>query len=147
MAPTEAAAAVQTSELSFVCVGTPARPNGSQDLRALERVAVELGRALATKTAPHVIVVRSTVLPGTIDSVFVPLVERYSGRRCGDSFDVCFQPEFLREGTSIADYDKPPFTICGAAVDPALGIVAFAVGKNIGVDQDAERADISLARK
>jgi GDP-mannose 6-dehydrogenase len=111
------AAAVQTSELSFVCVGTPARPNGSQDLRALERVAIELGRALATKTSPHVIVVRSTVLPGTIDSVFVPLVERYSDRRCGDSFDVCFQPEFLREGSSICDYDAPPLTVVGAESD------------------------------
>ena len=111
------AAAVQTSELSFVCVGTPARPNGSQDLKALERVAIELGRALATKTAPHVIVVRSTVLPGTIDSVFVPLVERYSDRRCGDSFDVCFQPEFLREGSSIRDYDAPPLTVVGAESD------------------------------
>ena len=113
----DVAAAVHGSELSFVCVGTPARPNGSQDLRALERLGVELGRALATKPAPHVIVVRSTVLPGTVDGVFAPLVERHSARRCGDGFDICFQPEFLREGTSIRDYDAPPFTVIGAGSD------------------------------
>ena len=113
----DVAAAVHGSELSFVCVGTPARPNGSQDLRALERLGVELGRALATKPTPHVIVVRSTVLPGTVDGVFAPLVETHSGRRCGDGFDICFQPEFLREGTSIRDYDAPPLTVIGAESD------------------------------
>jgi len=113
----DAAAAVRESELSFVCVSTPARPNGSQDLRALERLGVEMGRALATKSTPHVIVVRSTVLPGTVDGVFAPLVERHSGRRCGDDFDICFQPEFLREGTSIRDYDAPPLTVIGAESD------------------------------
>ena len=113
----DVAAAVHESELSFVCVGTPARPNGSQDLRALERLGVELGRALATKLTPHVIVVRSTVLPGTVDGVFAPLVETHSGRRRGDGFDICFQPEFLREGTSIRDYDAPPFTVIGAESD------------------------------
>src|SRR5256712_4005298 len=113
----DVAAAVHGSELSFVCVGTPARPNGSQDLRALERLGVELGRALATKPALHVIVVRSPVLPGTVDGVFAPLVETHSGRRRGDGFDICFQPEFLREGTSIRDYDAPPFTVIGAESD------------------------------
>ena len=113
----DVAAAVHGSELSFICVGTPARPNGSQDLRALEGLGIQLGRALATKSAPHVIVVRSTVLPGTVDGVFAPLVEMHSGRRCGDGFDICFQPEFLREGTSIRDYDAPPLTVIGAESD------------------------------
>jgi len=113
----DVAAAVHGSELSFICVGTPARLNGSQDLRALEGLGIQLGRALATKAAPHVIVVRSTVLPGTVDGVFAPLVETHSGRRRGDGFDICFQPEFLREGTSIRDYDAPPFTVIGAESD------------------------------
>jgi GDP-mannose 6-dehydrogenase len=125
----DVAAAVHGSELSFVCVGTPARPNGSQDLRALERVAVELGRALATKTAPHVIVVRSTVLPGTVEGVFVPLVEKYSGRQYGDGFDVCFQPEFLREGSSIRDYDAPPLTLVGAASDRPVRLLRELFGR------------------
>jgi GDP-mannose 6-dehydrogenase len=122
-------AAVHDSELSFVCVGTPARPNGSQDLRALERVSMELGRALATKPAPHVIVVRSTVLPGTVDGVLAPLVEMHSGRRRGDGFDICFQPEFLREGTSISDYDAPPLTVIGADSDRPVGLLRELFGK------------------
>jgi len=125
----DVARAVHGSELSFVCVGTPARPNGSQDLRALERLGVELGRALATKRAPHVIVVRSTVLPGTVDGVFAPLVEKHAGRRCGDGFDICFQPEFLREGTSIRDYDAPPFTVIGAASDRPVRQLREVFGK------------------
>jgi GDP-mannose 6-dehydrogenase len=122
-------AAVHGSELSFICVGTPARPNGSQDLRALEQLAGELGRALASKPTPHVIVVRSTVLPGTVAGVFVPLVEKHSGRRCGDGFDICFQPEFLREGTSIRDYDAPPFTVIGAESERAVAQLKELFGK------------------
>jgi GDP-mannose 6-dehydrogenase len=110
----DVAAAVHGSELSFVCVGTPARSNGSQDLRALERLGGELGRALGRKRAHHVIVVRSTVLPGTVEGMFAPLVEKHAGRRCGEGFDICFQPEFLREGSSIRDYDTPPFSVIGA---------------------------------
>jgi GDP-mannose 6-dehydrogenase len=110
-------AAVHHSELSFLCVGTPARSDGSQDLRALERLGVELGRALATKRAAHVVVVRSTVLPGTTDGMFAPVVEAHAGRRRGDGFDICFQPEFLREGSSIRDYEAPPFTVVGADSD------------------------------
>jgi len=122
-------AAIHGSELSFVCVGTPARSNGSQDLRALERLGVELGRALATKRAAHVIVVRSTVLPGTVDATFRPLVEAHAGRRCGDGFDICFQPEFLREGSSIRDYDAPPFTVIGAESERAVQQLRQLFGK------------------
>lgn len=111
----DAAAAVRTSDLSLICVGTPPRPNGSQDLRALERLATELGLALRTKTDYHVVVVRSTVLPGTVEGAIIPLLERHSGKRAGAGFGVCFQPEFLREGTSIRDYDNPPFTVVGAS--------------------------------
>ena len=116
----DVAAAIHGSELSFVCVGTPARSNGSQDLRALERLGVEMGRALATKRAGHVIVVRSTVLPGTVAGVFTPLVETHAGRRRGDGFDICFQPEFLREGSSIRDYDAPPLSVIGAESEHAV---------------------------
>ena len=125
----DVAAAIHGSELSFVCVGTPARSNGSQDLRALERLGVELGRALATKRAAHVIVVRSTVLPGTVDATFRPLVEAHAGRRCGDGFDICFQPEFLREGSSIRDYDAPPFTVIGAESERAVQQLRQLFGK------------------
>ena len=125
----DVAAAIHGSDLSFVCVGTPARSNGSQDLRALERLGAELGRALATKREAHVIVVRSTVLPGTVDAVFRPLVETHAGRRCGDGFDICFQPEFLREGSSIRDYDAPPFTVIGAESERAVQQLRQLFGK------------------
>ena len=125
----DVAAAIHGSELSFVCVGTPARSNGSQDLRALERLGAEMGRALATKRAGHVIVVRSTVLPGTVDTFFPPLVETHAGRRRGDGFDICFQPEFLREGSSIRDYDAPPLTVIGAESERAVQQLRQLFGK------------------
>jgi GDP-mannose 6-dehydrogenase len=111
----DVAKALQDSDLSLLCVGTPSAPNGSQDQSTLMRVAREVGAALRSKTQAHVFVFRSTVVPGTVEDVLTPLLERESGKRAGHDFHVCFQPEFLREGSSIRDYDKPPFTIVGAA--------------------------------
>ena len=113
----DVAAAVSASELSLICVGTPSAANGSQDLGATLNVARQLGRALRAKAAPHVIVFRSTLVPGTVEDVLRPILEEESGKRAGVGFHLCFQPEFLREGTSIRDYDKPPFTIVGADHD------------------------------
>src|SRR5690606_32384261 len=113
----DVAAGVRDSEISLVCVGTPSAPNGSQDQGAVLRLAADLGRAIAAKAEPHVIVFRSTLAPGTVEDVLVPILEKASGRREGEHFHVCFQPEFLREGSSIRDYDKPPFTIVGARHD------------------------------
>jgi GDP-mannose 6-dehydrogenase len=78
------------------------------------RLAREMGAALRDKERPHVIVFRSTLVPGTVEDVLRPILERESGKRDGAGFHTCFQPEFLREGSSIRDYDKPPFTIVGA---------------------------------
>ena len=114
---TDAEQAVLGSELSLVCVGTPSAPNGSQDQAAILRLAEQMGRALALKgraAEPHVVVFRSTLVPGTVEDVLRPIVERESGGQDGVDFHLCFQPEFLREGSSIRDYDKPPFTIVGA---------------------------------
>jgi len=113
----DAAMAISASELSLICVGTPSAANGSQDLGATLNVARQLGRALRTKAAPHVVVFRSTLVPGTVEDVLRPILEEESGKREGEGFHICFQPEFLREGTSIRDYDKPPFTIVGANHD------------------------------
>jgi GDP-mannose 6-dehydrogenase len=113
----DVAQAVSASELSLICVGTPSAANGSQDLGATLNVARQLGRALRTKAAPHVVVFRSTLVPGTVEDVLRPILEEESGKRAGEGFHICFQPEFLREGTSIRDYDKPPFTIVGADHD------------------------------
>jgi len=111
---TDARQALHSSEVSFICVGTPSAPNGSQDQSALLRLARELGAALRDKQAPHVFVFRSTVVPGTVEDVLRPVLEEASGKKDGVDFHVCFQPEFLREGSSIRDYDRPPFTIVGA---------------------------------
>ena len=113
--------AVFGSAVSFVCVGTPSAPNGNQDQGALIRVAEQLGTALQTKKDPHVIVFRSTVVPGVTEETLRPILERASGKVEGVDFHVCFQPEFLREGSSIKDYDKPPFTIVGARGEESVG--------------------------
>jgi GDP-mannose 6-dehydrogenase len=111
---TDVIQAVLDSELSLICVGTPSAPNGSQDQSAIANLAHDLGRAMRGKADGHVFVFRSTVVPGTVEDVLRPIVERESGKREGEGFHVCFQPEFLREGTSIRDYDRPPFTVVGA---------------------------------
>ena len=112
--------AVLGSELSLICVGTPSAPNGSQDLSAMLKLAHDLGRAMRGKTGGHVFVFRSTLVPGTVEDLLRPIMEQESGKRDGEGFHVCFQPEFLREGTSIRDYDRPPFTIVGANSEHAL---------------------------
>ena len=111
---TDAAQAVLDSEISLVCVGTPSAANGSQDQGAILRLAEAMGQALAKKKSPHVVVFRSTLVPGTVEDVLRPIIEDASGKKDGVDFHLCFQPEFLREGSSIRDYDKPPFTIVGA---------------------------------
>lgn len=116
---TDVREALLASEISLVCVGTPSAANGSQDQGAILRLAAQLGQALAGKSEPHVIVFRSTVVPGTVEDVLRPIVERESGKKDGVDFFLCFQPEFLREGSSIKDYDKPPFTIIGTTHDAA----------------------------
>ena len=110
----DVAKAVHATELSFVCVGTPSSPNGAQDASAVVNVTRQIGRALRGRKSGHVIVFRSTLVPGTVEDVLVPLLEEESGAREGSGFHVCFQPEFLREGTSIRDYDAPPYTVVGA---------------------------------
>lgn len=111
---TDAQQAVLDSEVSLVCVGTPSAANGSQDQGAILRLAAEMGCALAGKREPHIVVFRSTLVPGTVEDVLRPIIEEKSGKKDGESFFLCFQPEFLREGSSIRDYDKPPFTVVGA---------------------------------
>ncbi|MCK6458962.1 MAG: nucleotide sugar dehydrogenase [Planctomycetes bacterium] len=110
---TDAGAALRATEISFLCVGTPPRQNGSQDLSAMERLCVELGDALRGKEGYHVFVVRSTVMPGTVEGMVRGAIEEHSGKRLGEGFGLCFQPEFMREGSSIKDYDHPPMTVVG----------------------------------
>lgn len=116
--------AVHHTELSFICVGTPSLPNGSQDLTAINRLSEQLGAVLRDKAGYHVFVVRSTVAPGTVEGMIKPLLEEKSGKCVGKDFGLCFQPEFLREGTSIKDYDNPPYTVIAGDSERSIGIVA-----------------------
>jgi GDP-mannose 6-dehydrogenase len=117
---TDVVQAVMDSELSLICVGTPSAPNGSQDQSAMLKLAHDLGRAMRGKAGEHVFVFRSTLVPGTVEEVLNPIIERESGKKDGEGFHICFQPEFLREGTSIRDYDRPPYTIVGARSSAAV---------------------------
>jgi GDP-mannose 6-dehydrogenase len=119
----DAAQAIRDTEVSFVCVGTPSAPNGSQDLSAILRLCEQIGAALKLKEEFHTIVIRSTVQPGTVEEKIEPILERVSGKKAGVDFGVCFQPEFLREGSSIRDYDHPPYTIVGGNCEAAVNAV------------------------
>src|SRR2546426_3747164 len=112
-ATTSTADAIADSDVSLLCVGTPSRKNGSLDLTYLDRVAEQIGGALANKSTYHVVVVRSTVLPGTTHEKVIPALERESGKKYGDGFGVSVNPEFLREGTALKDFRKPPLTLVG----------------------------------
>ena len=122
-ATTDSMEAVKSSDISLVCVGTPSKPNGSLDLGHVARVCEEIGAALATKDTHHTIVIRSTMLPGSIESVAQPALEKTSRKQAGKDFGVCVNPEFLREGTSVKDFYAPPFTLIGADDEETAKIV------------------------
>jgi len=113
-ATTDACEAVEVAALSLICVGTPSTPNGALDLTYVARVCDDIGRALRRRRERHVVVVRSTVLPGTVASVVIPTLERAAQRKVGDGIAVCVNPEFLREGSSLPDFYQPAFTLIGS---------------------------------
>ena len=114
-ATSSAETAVRKSEISFLCVGTPSLRNGKLDLGHIEPVCREIGEILKKKNSFHLVVLRSTVLPGTAETIVVPVLEKASGKRIGPDFGVCVNPEFMREGTAVADFLQPAITIIGAA--------------------------------
>ena len=119
-AVTDAIEAVRESEMSLVCVGTPSQPNGSLDLSHIERVCREIGAGVQAKRERHTVVIRSTMLPGTMENVVVPALEAGSGKKVGRDFGIAINPEFFREGTSLKDFYAPPFTLIGAEEEDAM---------------------------
>lgn len=114
-ATTDITAAIQLTDIALVCVGTPSLANGGISLEFLSRVCEQIGRALREHDGSPLIVVRSTVLPGTTRETVIPTLERESGRHAGAGFSVCVNPEFLREGSAVEDFYDPPKTVIGAA--------------------------------
>jgi GDP-mannose 6-dehydrogenase len=113
-ATNDSVAAVLASDISFVCVGTPSLRSGKLDLSHVEHVSREIGSALKQKSSFHTVVLRSTVLPGTTETLMIPAIEQTSGKKCGVDFAVCYNPEFMREGSAVADFLQPPYTIFGS---------------------------------
>lgn len=105
--------ALSATDLSMICVGTPSKINGDLDLSYIKEVCRQIGAALAKKSNWHTIVVRSTVLPGTVKNTVIPILEKHSGKKAGIDFGVAMNPEFLRESTAIHDYNAPPMTVIG----------------------------------
>jgi len=122
-AGSDPAAAVGQCDVLMVCVGTPGQANGSLDLSYVRRVAQQIGEQLAVAAAYKVVVIRSTLLPGSMQSVVIPILEQSSHRKAGQDFGVCINPEFLREGSAISDYDHPPKTVIGASDERASAMV------------------------
>jgi len=118
-ATTNAQDAVSDTEISIICVGTPSTANGHLDLNAIYRVSEEIGKALKAKNDFHVVVIRSTVLPGTNAKV-TGIISEFSGKTVGQDFAVVSNPEFLREGTAVKDYINPPYTLIGRDNDQAI---------------------------
>lgn len=132
----------EIADVSMICVGTPSNENGSLCLDYVKRAAAQIGESLKTHEPYHVVCVRSTVLPGTVESVVIPILEQHSGRTAGQHFGVCMNPEFLREGSSIADFYAPPMTVIGE-LDRQSGDVVE--GLYAGISAPVIRARLAVA--
>ena len=134
--------AIQATELSFVCVGTPSQANGNLDFTFIRRVCEQIGQALKSKAARHTVVIRSTILPGTMRHIVIPVLEESSGKKAGADFGVCNNPEFLREGTAVRDFKAPPKTVIGE-IDKASGDMLASLYEKL--DAPLIRTDLETA--
>jgi GDP-mannose 6-dehydrogenase len=138
------AEALADAELSLICVGTPSRRDGSLDLSHVQQVAAQIGSKLSVAADGHVVVVRSTVLPGSTRGVVLPAVESASGRQVGEGWELCTNPEFLREGSSLRDYDQPNRILIGERVPGAgqrvLGLYERIEGERFSVPLEVAEA-------
>lgn len=129
-ATTDSLRAIKATDISLVCVGTPSEVNGNLNLEHIRKVCMEIGEALRVIDRYHTIIIRSTILPGTMREVVIPLLEKTSARRAGADFGVCFNPEFLREGSAVNDYYHPPKTVVGE-IDARAGDTLLALYAHI----------------
>src|SRR4030081_1133943 len=141
-ASTEVTVAVQQSDLILVCVGTPSRSNGDIELRHVRHVCEQIGAALRAHPGAPVVVVRSTLIPGTMRELVIPTLEASSGRQAGSDFGVCVNPEFLREGTAVHDYLNPPKTVIGELTRASGNLLASVYA---GIPAPLIRTDIETA--
>lgn len=141
-ATADAVEAVHATDLSMICVGTPSQLNGSLDLKYVRNVCEQIGAALKEKDGFHLVVARSTMLPGSMKAVVIPTLEEYSGKQAGVDFGVCNNPEFLREGTAVYDFDHPPKTVIGE-YDPRSGDILAEIYARL--DAPLIRTDIETA--
>ncbi len=135
--------AIEDSELSFVAVGTPSRDNGALDLTSVKRVLAEIGEALRRTEEFHTVVIRSTILPGTMETVVIPTLEKISKKRAGKDFAAVFNPEFLREGFALNDFYNPPFVIIGE--NDKQGGVLERLWKSMPINVSIYRVKLKLA--
>ena len=134
--------AIHETDLSFVCVGTPSQVNGNLDLTYIRRVCGQIGQAIKKKADRHTIVIRSTVLPGTMRQMIIPVLEEHSGKKAGVDFGLCNNPEFLREGSAVKDFYNPPKTIIGELDQVSGDLLAELYS---GLDAPMIRTDIETA--
>lgn len=134
--------AVFGSDMSLICVGTPSQLNGNLDLSHVRKVCQEIGAAIAEKDTFHVVVARSTMLPGSMRSLVIPTLEAASGKVAGVDFGVCNNPEFLREGTAVHDYYHPPKTVIGESDEKAGALLVQLYQK---MDAPLVRTDVETA--
>jgi len=134
--------AIRDTELSFVCVGTPGQINGNLDLTHVRNVCEQIGHALKCKSTRHTVVIRSTILPGTMRRMVIPVLEENSGKKASTDFGVCNNPEFLREGSAVADFTFPSKTVIGE-LDRASGDTVAALYAKL--DAPLMRTDIETA--
>ncbi len=141
-ATTEVEHAVRHTDLALVCVGTPSQPNGGIDLKFVRRVCEQIGAAIQAHAGAPVIVMRSTMLPGTMRELVIPALEKASGKKAGEEFGLCINPEFLREGTAVHDYYHPPKTVIGEVNRASGDLLAALYAKTPG---PLIRTDIATA--
>jgi GDP-mannose 6-dehydrogenase len=120
----DAMQAIRDTDVTLYCVGTPGHANGSLNLDAVRDVCQSIGAALRHKDTFHVVVTRSTMLPGTTRSLVIPLLEAVSGKRAGVDFGVAVYPEFLREGTALDDFDHPPLVVMASSDERTRRLIA-----------------------